>query len=294
MMLYKDVLYKWIEIKKLEIRKSSVCNYLQCINNWIVPRLGNDPVDDITKNDLQQFVIDFATTHKQNTVINLTKPISGSFGWAEENGYIAVSPWKNIKIPQDFAEKEINVFTHDEVQKILKASSGYKKDIIMIAYRTGMRIGEILSLKWEDVNFNEGFLSVRRTLSGYGDSNLIEITVPKTKGSRRRIELDKVTMEMLENRKIEDEGYIFRKQNGEIYSRQSINLPQICKEVGIEPRSFHTLRHTHATVLLSAGVHPKIVQERLGHAKVSTTLDTYSHMIPGMQKAAINVLNNID
>lgn len=243
---------------------------------------------------MQQFVIDFATTHKQNTVINLTKPISGSFGWAEENGYIAVSPWKNIKIPQDFAEKEINVFTHDEVQKILKASSGYKKDIIMIAYRTGMRIGEILSLKWEDVNFNEGFLSVRRTLSGYGDSNLIEITVPKTKGSRRRIELDKVTMEMLENRKIEDEGYIFRKQNGEIYSRQSINLPQICKEVGIEPRSFHTLRHTHATVLLSAGVHPKIVQERLGHAKVSTTLDTYSHMIPGMQKAAINVLNNID
>lgn len=135
MMLYKDVLYKWIEIKKLEIRKSSVHNYLQCINNWIVPRLGNDPVDGITKNDLQQFVIDFATTHKQNTVINITKPLSGSFRWAEENGYIAASPWKNIKIPQDFAEKEIKVFTQDEVQKILTASSGYKRDIIMMAYK---------------------------------------------------------------------------------------------------------------------------------------------------------------
>lgn len=293
MMLYKDVLYKWIEIKKLEIRKSSVHNYLQCINNWIVPRLGNDPVDGITKNDLQQFVIDFATTHKQNTVINITKPLSGSFGWAEENGYIAANPWKNIKIPQDFAEKEIKVFTQDEVQKILTASSGYKRDIIMMAYRTGMRIGEILPLKWEDINFNEGFLSVKRTLSGYGNNNF-EITVPKTKGSRRRIELDNVIMGMLENRKTGNEGYVFRKKNGGIYSRQSINLPEICRDVGIEPRSFHVLRHTHATVLLIAGVHPKIVQERLGHSKISTTIDTYSHLVPGMQKAAVDVFNNIN
>lgn len=155
-----------------------------------------------------------------------------------------------------------------------------------------MRIGEVLVLKWEDINFSEGFLMVRRTLSGY-KNNQPEITVPKTKKSRRRIDLDKKTLEMLKMRYCAQEGYVFSKKDGTIYSRQAMNLPRICRNVGIEPRSFHTLRHTHATMLLAAGVHPKIVQERLGHASISTTLDTYSHLIPGMQQMAVNVFNNI-
>jgi integrase len=291
-MLYKEVLYKWVEAKRLEIRKSSIQNYLQCINNWIVPILGDHEVENITKKELQQFIIDFASNHKQNTVINITKPLSGSFKWAEENGLICTSPWKNIKIPQDFSEKEIIVFSQDEVKRILAASSDYKKDIILLGYRTGMRIGEILVLKWEDINLTEGFLTIKRTLSGYSENNL-EITAPKTKKSRRRVDLDKITIQMFKNRYDKKEGYIFSKKDGSIYSRQSINLPQICRNIGIEPRSFHALRHTHATILLSAGVHPKVVQERLGHAKISTTLDTYSHLVPGMQQAAINVFDKI-
>ena len=116
-MLYRSVLSEWLEYKKLEIRKSSLQNYLQCINNWIIPSLGNNPVDGITKNDLQNFIIDFATNHKQNTVINITKPLSGSFKWAEANGFINASPWKDIVIPKNFSEKEIIVFSQEEVKK---------------------------------------------------------------------------------------------------------------------------------------------------------------------------------
>ena len=291
-MLYKEVLYKWVEVKRLEIRKSSIHNYLQCINNWIIPVWGDYEIENITKKELQKFIIDFASNHKQNTVINITKPLSGSFKWAEENGLIYTSPWKNIKIPQDFSEKEIIVFSQDEVKRILAASSDYKKDIILLGYRTGMRIGEILVLKWEDINLEEGFLTIKRTLSGYNENNL-EITAPKTKKSRRRVDLDKTTIQMFKSRYDGKEGYVFSKKDGSIYSRQSINLPQVCRNIGIEPRSFHALRHTHATILLSAGVHPKVVQERLGHAKISTTLDTYSHLVPGMQQAAINVFDKI-
>jgi Site-specific recombinase XerD len=291
-MLYKDVLYKWVEVKRIEIRKSSIQNYLQCIRNWIVPVLGNTPIENITKEDLQKFIINFAANHKRNTIINISKPLSGSFKWAEENKIICVNPWKNIKIPQDFSEREICVFSQEEIRSILASVSGYKKDIILLGYRTGMRIGEILTLKWEDVNFAEEFLTIRRTLSGYGESGL-EITIPKTKRSRRRIELDRITLEMLKNRYNKKEMYVFSKEDGSIYSRQCINLPKICSNDGIKPRSFHTLRHTHATILLSAGVHAKIVQERLGHAKISTTLDTYSHLVPGMQKAAVDIFNNI-
>ena len=162
----------------------------------------------------------------------------------------------------------------------------------MLAYRTGMRIGEILVLKWEDVNFDERFLTVKRTLSGYS-SGKPEIIAPKTKKSKRRIDLDIATINMLLNRYNKKEEYVFCKKNGEIYSRQAINLPRMCRDIGIEPRSFHAIRHTHATILLSANIHPKIVQERLGHSKISTTLDTYSHLIPGMQKVAVDVFNKL-
>lgn len=291
-MLYQNVLFGWLEEKKLEARNSTIENYQKCINRYIIPRFGALEVEDITKKMLQEFIMDFSATHKRNTVENLTKPLSGSLKWAEENGIIQASPWKTIKLPKDFSEKELPIFSIEEIKKILEDERcpQIKKDIIFLAYRTGMRIGEILALKWEDLNFNEGFLTVRRTLSGYA-----EITKPKTKSSRRRIDLDQKVLKMLKERYEKDtqHTYVFCKIDGSIYGRQAINLPKICRNAGVKPRCFHALRHTHATILLSAGVHPKIVQERLGHAKITTTLDTYSHLVPGMQKAAVNVFNDI-
>lgn len=294
-MLYKDILFKWLEEKQLEVRTSTFTNYLKSVNQWLIPAFGECDVRSISKNDLQKFILQFSESHKRNTVINLTKPLSASFKWAKENGFIECNVWENIKIPKDFSEKEIDAFTREEVEKLLNAK-GYqkiKKDMILLGYRTGMRLGEVLALKWEDINFTESFLMIRRTLSGY-KNNHPEITEPKTRKSKRRIDIDKTTLEMLRVRNIlNSEGYVFGKSDGSIYSRQAINIPRMCKSVGIKPRSFHALRHTHATILLAAGVHPKIVQERLGHSEISTTLDTYSHMVAGMQQAAVNVFNQI-
>lgn len=141
--------------------------------------------------------------------------------------------------------------------------------------------------------FNKNFITVRRTLSGYRDS-APEICEPKTKGSRRRIDLDDVCMKIFTS--MEQNGeYIFHKANGTMLSRQCIasSFKRMCKKAKVSYHSFHSLRHTHASILLANGVHPKIVQERLGHAKISTTMDTYSHLIPGMQEVAVNIFNNI-
>ena len=294
-MLYKDILLMWLEEKRIEVRNSTIQNYQRSICGWIIPQIGLLNVEYITRNDLQNFILEFSSNHKQNTVINMTKPLSGSLLWAEENGYLKTNPWKGVKIPKDFSEREIKVFTNEEISFLLKAKhyQQVKKDMIILGYRTGMRIGEILTLRCDDINFNEGFITVKRTLSGY-KNNVPEITEPKTRKSRRRIDLDKVVLEMLIKRKDNSQEYVFCKKDGSIYSRQAINLPRMCRSIGIEPRSFHSLRHTHATILLAAGIHPKIVQERLGHAKVSTTLDTYSHLIPGMQQVAVDIFNKIE
>lgn len=294
-MLYSDILDLWIEEKHLEIRNSSYNNYLYTIKNRVKPELGNFNVDDITRKMIQDYVIQQSEKLKHETVINITKVLSQSFKYAIDNGYISENPYRGIKVPKDKCLKEIKVFKKEEVEKILsvKGFSEQKKNIINIAYRTGMRIGEILALKWEDINFDQNLLTVKRTLSSYNNGQS-EICEPKTKGSRRRIDLDNTSMEILKN--INKNGeYVFCKNDGSILSRQCIyqTFKRMCKAADVPYHSFHSLRHTHASILLSANVHPKIVQERLGHAKISTTLDTYSHLIPGMQQVAVKVFNNI-
>lgn len=294
-MLYSEILNLWIEEKHLEIRNSSYNNYLYTIKNRVKPKLGSFNVKEITRKMLQEYIVQQSKKLKHETVVNITKVLSQSFKYAIDNNYIIENPYRGIKVPKDKCIKELKVFKPDEVEKILsvRGYSQQKKNIVNIAYRTGMRIGEILALKWEDINFEKAFLTVRRTLSSY-NNGCAEICEPKTKGSCRRIDLDGISMEIFKNTKRNGE-YVFCKSDGTVLSRQCIyqSFKRMCESANVQYHSFHTLRHTHASVLLSANVHPKIVQERLGHAKISTTLDTYSHLIPGMQQVAVEVFNNI-
>lgn len=294
-MLYKNLLLEWIEFKKLEIRNSSYNNYLYTIKNRIVPEFGDRDISEISRKELQNYIINQSCNLRKETILGITKVLSQSFKYAVEEGYILETPYKNIKIKKDNGVKEVKTFSQKDIKKILEVEgfTEQKKNIVNLAYRTGMRIGEILALKWEDINFEQKFITVRRTLSSYDNGNP-EICEPKTKQSRRRIDLDNIILESLNSTKQNNE-YVYCKDDGSIYSRQYISksFRKMCKSANVQYYSFHTLRHTHASVLLANGVHPKIVQERLGHAKISTTLDTYSHLIPGMQSVAVDIFNNI-
>lgn len=297
-MLYSEILDMWIDEKRREIRTSSCKNYIYTIKNHIKPNLGHCEVNSITKDIIQKFIYLSSDKYKRETVINMTKVITQSLNYAVEQSYIKETPYRKIKIPKDKGVKEIKIFTEIEVEKILNSSIDYNdiKVIVIIAYRTGMRIGEILTLKWEDINFNHKFLTVRRTLSDYTKEGKPEVCDPKTKASRRRIDLDNLCMEILNHKEKISDSFIFCKENGSIYSRQYVSksFRKMCNSAGVKYKSFHALRHTHASILLSRGIHPKIVQERLGHSKISTTMDTYSHLIPGMQQLVVNVFNEIN
>lgn len=116
-MTYLELLNLWLEEKKIDVRSSTIQNYQYCIKKWINPFIGSVNMEDITKKGLQDFITEFSKTHKRNTVINISKPLSGSLKWAEENGYVKFNPWNKIKISKDFSEKEIKVFTQEEIEK---------------------------------------------------------------------------------------------------------------------------------------------------------------------------------
>lgn len=297
-MLYDEVLDLWIEEKKKEVRESSSSSYEYTMNHHIKPKFGFFEVCEISREMIQEYIYELMTGLKRETVLHITKILSQSFDYAHENHWINDSPWRKIKIPQDTEEHILNTFSTEEINTILYSGKAdqTKRDIVNIAYRTGMRIGEILTLKWSDINMDLYFLTVNRTLSGYSKGNGHRICAPKTKKSRRRIDLDLPTMEML-RRRLKDATYdfVFCKADGDIFSRQMINqaFKRMCIAASVEYRTFHVLRHTHASILLAAGVHPKIVQDRLGHSSITITLDRYSHIIPGMQQIAVAVFNQL-
>ncbi len=164
---------------------------------------------------------------------------------------------------------------------------------------TGMRRGEVCGLKWDDVDLEAARLSVRRALIPHGDG--VIVSEPKTAKGRRSIALDPGTIEVLKAqaaRQIDDQdefegiwsdsGYVFTRESGEPIHPQSVSrsFGRAVKEAKLPEIRLHDLRHTHATLALRTGIHPKVVSERLGHSTIAITLDTYSHAISAMQEEA--------
>ena len=169
-----------------------------------------------------------------------------------------------------------------------------------------MRQGEMLALRWQDVDLKNAVVSVRRTLTRSGGK--VVFGEPKTKKSRRSIRLTPQAMEVLrahlkrQLRDIEilgdryqDQGLVFSTDTGAPINPSNLRqrgFAPLLKRAGLPRMRFHDLRHTCATLLLSRGVHPKIVQELLGHATIAITLDTYSHAMPSMGDATAKAMED--
>jgi integrase len=168
-----------------------------------------------------------------------------------------------------------------------------------VAASTGLRRGELLALRWDDIDLEGARLSVRRSFVSVGYE--VRLSEPKTKRSRRQLALDRATVGALRDhrrRQLEeriswgpawqDTGLVFTREDGTLIhpDRLTKSFNRHVNGSGLPRIRLHDLRHTHATLALQAGIHPKVVSERLGHATVSITLDTYSHAIPAMQQDA--------
>ena len=210
------------------------------------------------------------------------------------DGLIPKNVAAHMRLPKP-RKKEINPLTPEQAKAFLTAAQGDRYEALyVVAIHCGLRQGELLALKWQDVDLDAGTLQVRRTMSETRTGRVEE--QPKN-GKGRRIELTRSVSEALrihqehQQEEIEewdsyqDQGLIFASSVGTPTNSKNLywrSFKSILKRAGLPDIRFHELRHTCATIRSMRGQHPKKVQELLGHASIVQTIDTYSHVIPGM------------
>src|SRR5215213_6334139 len=218
------------------------------------------------------------------------------------DGLIPRNATEAVKPPQQTRE-EMCPLTPEQAKLLLQAAheAGDRLEALyVLAIHTGLRQGELLGLKWDDVDLETGSLQVRHTLAITKSGPVF--TFPKTTGSRRSVKLTSNATEALKShlkRQLaeidrvgslwSENGLIFASETGEPLDRRAVTklkFKPLLKQAGLPEIRFHDLRHTCATLLLTRNVNPKIVSEMLGHASIAITLDTYSHVLPNMRDQA--------
>ena len=194
--------------------------------------------------------------------------------------------------------KTFKTWSVDNVNRFLDAVTDHRwYPIYVLAIHTGLRQGELLGIHREDIDLDKGVINVRHQISSIRGQGLM-VTEPKTGKARRPVVVPSSAMDVLKQHLTLygiEEGLVFTTSTGRPISPRNVlrHFKGVINALGLPDIRFHDLRHTHATLLLAAGVHPKVVQERLGHSQIALTLDTYSHVIPSLQSEAADQFENI-
>lgn len=290
-MTFDSLMYEWLDFHSLSVSEHTIYNRQKTIKQLCKQFDVSDvKIKNITSDYIQQIIFQLSERGLSTaTLKDYTKVLRMSLQYAVSKEYIKESPYHSIIVPKK-PTKDINPFEEEEVKKLLSVKAAqWFLDACELSFRTGMRKGEIFALEKDDINFNHAFIMVRKTQSMDRNGKVI-LKEPKTKASKRRIDCDEATMEILSRRcNDSSSSFIFAYDDGRMFVPWGLShmLKSKSKIAKIGQHRFHDLRHGHATYLLIQNVHPKIVQERLGHTNVGITLDTYSHLVPGLQQTAV-------
>lgn len=285
------------EIASHTLRPKTLVSYESIIRLHIKPDLGELRLVQLTPGHLQSLYSKKLNSGLSNrTVQYIHAVIHRVLGQALKWGLVARNVADVVEAPKPAKTAPI-VLTEDQVKQLLDASEGRLKVVLILAATCGLRQAEILGLRWEDVGFSESSIYIRQTAQTIHKQGIL-ITEPKTDKGRRSIILPFVALDALmsyQSQTGETEGLIFHTSTGKPISARNLirDFKSVLEKAGLPNVKFHSLRHFHATSLLKKNVNPKIVQERLGHSRISETLDTYSHVIPTLQQEAADKVDEI-
>lgn len=293
--LFVEYYKEWVSIyKEGAIRPITLSKYKMSIS-WLEKLVPNLKLCDLDRISYQKFINDYAKYHERQTTMDFHHQIKGSILDAVDEGLIPKDPTRKAiikgKPPSEKKPKYLNQFElHNLLTSLnLKDSVNWDWFILLIA-KTGMRFSEALALTPEDFDFSKQVVSINKTWDYKGQGGFLPT---KNKSSVRKVQLDwKTVMQFSQLVKdLPSDEPIFVKSNNKIYN-STVNgvLFRLCKKADIPTISIHGLRHTHASLLLYAGVSIASVARRLGHASMTTTQKTYLHIIQELENQDVDIV----
>lgn len=297
---YKDILNEWLFKREKTVKYTTYCKYQLLIENNINPILGNIIFKKLKVEDINNYFNNDKIIYLSDSTKKLLYiVIKSSIKYALENKYRKSFPLLNIKIKQP--KPRIEYFTKKEqgiLEKYLNENLNLKTLPILLDLYTGLRIGELCSLKWKDIDFKNSTIYVNRNVQRTKNKNtnnsnktLLLISTPKTEHSIRVIPIPKFLIDILKTFKSDKENYVFTNSKKPKDPRSLEKyFKSILEKCGLRNLVFHALRHTYATRSREAGIDIKILSELLGHSTYKITLDIYVHTSLEFKKESINSL----
>ena len=311
----------WIDVyKKKSVRPNTLREYTHIYNKSISPYIGNYNINSITKSVIQNLILkadDSGYGYERQNKIKII--LSDMFSKAMDDEFLVKNPAKSVRI---YGKKKISAkaLSKDEQEIFFECCAGtFYDNLFNVAVNTGLRPGELFALTEKDINLEDGYIDVNKTLvyQKYldDDCKVFHVEPPKTCQSYRKVPMNSLCRKYIERqirqknvienkRPKEKNDYLFTTKfntplNSQIYSDaikaviDMINVSKSCDEE-MEYFSGHTFRHTFATRCFEAGVSPKVVQSYLGHATLQMTMDLYTHVMPEKLNSDIEIIASKD
>jgi integrase len=293
-------LQSWLKSVKSSVRPRSYESYDLNVRR-VTPLLGKRRLNQLTPAAVEGAYADLAESGLSNrSIVQVHTVLHNALKKAVQWGLLGRNPTEAVGVPRP-VRNEMQTLTEEQVRRLFLATQDHDLHALWVLLATtGLRLGEALGLKWEDIDFENCRLTVRRALQRQKNDGLV-LVEPKTSRSRRTVYFpDGLATVLREHRRKQAEaklllgpgwqnrGVVFCREDGSLIDPGTIShrLHAITKKDGLPRIRVHDLRHTAATLLLAKGENPKIVQELLGHSTIAVTLDIYSHVTPAMHAGA--------
>ncbi|HEU5373831.1 MAG TPA: tyrosine-type recombinase/integrase [Ktedonobacteraceae bacterium] len=305
----EQYLTHWLEDeRRLRIALTSLMRYRSSLKAHIIPALGHIELSKLSREHVQSFYADLLDGGlSAGSIRHVHGLLTSALKDAVRHEIIARNPCQYVTLPrgEDFQAKAL---TQEEAARLIEVARGHRLwFLILMAITTGARLGELLALRWVDLNEEAGKLRIGRSVARVQGVGRIE-KAPKTKSGRRPVRLPQVILRSLEAQRDyitgvrlaagpswKDRDLVFPNRVGDHMDHWVVlrTFKQLVEQAGLPVMRFHDLRHSAATLLLAAGVNVKVVQEMLGHADIRTTLGMYGHVLPDMQKDASDKMDDL-
>ena len=302
-----EFLFGWLQTyAATNTRLRTQVGYSGHIRRYIVPAIGHVQLQKVQPRQIQELYASMLSRGlSERTVLHVHRLVKQALSHAVKWGLLIRNPAEAV-IPPRAEQNEVAMWDVPTLRRFLKVAGGSRYgDIYELGILTGLRRGELLGLGWNSIDFDAGYLMVVRTLQRIDGHGLV-LDKPKTRKSKRSVALSPASLTLLRRIRVrqaelrlaageawQDDGFVFTQADGSPIdpNRVTRDFQKIVGAAGLPHLTLKGLRHAHATLLLVEGVHPKVVSERLGHSNISTTMDIYSHVIPGLQEKAALVLD---